>query len=72
MNNKVLLYSTENYFQYSLINHNGKEHLERIIYIYIYIYIYITESVCCPADFPDPGIEPGSPALLADSLQTEL
>ena len=41
MNNKVLLYSTENYFQYYLINHNGKEHLERIIYIYIYIYMYV-------------------------------
>ena len=25
-----------------------------------------------PGDLPDPGIEPGSPALQADSLQTEL
>ena len=25
-----------------------------------------------PADLPDPGIEPGSPALQADSLPTEL
>ena len=25
-----------------------------------------------PEDLPDPGIEPGSPALQADSLQTEL
>ena len=25
-----------------------------------------------PVDFPDPGIEPGSPALQADSLATEL
>ena len=25
-----------------------------------------------PADLPDPGIELGSPALLADSLQAEL
>ena len=25
-----------------------------------------------PADLPDPGIEPGSPALQADSLATEL
>ena len=25
-----------------------------------------------PGDFPDPGIEPGSPALQADSLLTEL
>ena len=26
INNKVLLYSTGNYIQYSLINHNGKEY----------------------------------------------
>ena len=25
INNKVLLYSTENYIQYLMINHNGKE-----------------------------------------------
>ena len=25
INNKVLLYSTGNYFQYPVINHNGKE-----------------------------------------------
>ena len=26
----------------------------------------------CPGDLPNPGIEPGSPALQADSLPTEL
>ena len=26
INNKVLLYSTGNYIQYPVINHNGKEH----------------------------------------------
>ena len=26
INNKVLLYSTENYIQYPIINHNGKEY----------------------------------------------
>ena len=31
INNKVLLYSTGNYIQYSMINHNIK-----IIYVYIY------------------------------------
>ena len=35
--NKALLYSTGNYIQYPLINHNRKE----------YIYVYITESLCC-------------------------
>ena len=35
LNNKVLLYSTENYIQYPMINHNGKEYKKRI-YIYMY------------------------------------
>ena len=26
INNKVLLYSTEDYIQYPMINHNGKEY----------------------------------------------
>ena len=29
-------------------------------------------SLLSPADLPDPGIKPGSPALQADSLPTEL
>ena len=29
-------------------------------------------SFLSPGDLPDPGIEPGSPALQADSLLTEL
>ena len=27
--NKILLYSTENYIQYPMINHNGKEYFEK-------------------------------------------
>ena len=42
INNKVLLYSTENYIQYPMISHNGKEFLKNI-------YICITESLCCTA-----------------------
>ena len=30
INNKVLLYSTGNYIQYPVINHNGKEYKKRI------------------------------------------
>ena len=30
INNKVLVYSTENYIQYPMINHNGKEHIKRM------------------------------------------
>ena len=39
INNKVLLYSTENYIQYSIINHNGREFQKQNV--------YITESLCC-------------------------
>ena len=51
INNKVLLYSTGNYIQYPLLNHNGKEYEKEYIYIYIYVYIHIykTESLCCTA-----------------------
>ena len=44
INNKVLLYSTENYIQYPVINHNGKEYETE------YIYICITESLCCTVE----------------------
>ena len=40
--NKVLLYSTGNYIQYSVINHNGKE--------YEKMYICVTESLCCTVE----------------------
>ena len=42
INNKVLLYSTGNYIQYPVTNHNGKE--------YEKVYICITESFCCTAE----------------------
>ena len=42
MNNKDLLYSTEHYIQYLVINHNGKEHKNYVcVYIYTYMYIYV-------------------------------
>ena len=44
INNKVLLYSTGNNIQYSVTNHNGKEHEKECIYIHIYIYVYIWSS----------------------------
>ena len=47
INNKVLLYSIENYIQYPVIDHHGKEYKKRI---YIHIYICITESLCCTAE----------------------
>ena len=50
INNKVLLYSTENYIQYPMINNNGKEYSLKRMCIYIYICICITESLCFTAE----------------------
>ena len=33
ISNKVLLYSTGNYIQYPVINHNGKEYEKEYIYV---------------------------------------
>ena len=33
INNRVLLYSTENYIQYLVINHNGKKYEKEYIYV---------------------------------------
>ena len=44
INSKVLLYSTGNYIQYIVINHNEKEYEKE------YIYICITDSLCCTAE----------------------
>ena len=41
---KDLLYSTGNYIQYSMINHNGKEYLKKNVYI------CTTESLCFAAE----------------------
>ena len=50
INNKVLLYSTGNYIQYPVTNHNGKEYICVCVCIYIDIYICITESLSCTAE----------------------
>ena len=35
INNKVLLYSTENYIQYPMISHNGRQYFKKeCIYVY--------------------------------------
>ena len=43
INNKVL-YSTGNYIQCLMINHNGKEYKKKNVYM------CITESLCCTAE----------------------
>ena len=45
---KALLYSTDNYIRYPMINHSGKEYLEKALCVYIYIHIY--ESLRCIAE----------------------
>ena len=35
INNMVLLYSTGNYIEYPMVNHNGKEYEKECVYIYI-------------------------------------
>ena len=44
INNKVLLYSTENYIQYPMINHRGKEY-QKNVYICV-----CNESLCYTAE----------------------
>ena len=48
INNKDLLYSTGNYIQYPMINHNGKYEKE---YIYLYVCVGVCVCVCvCVCD----------------------
>ena len=44
INNKVILYSTGNYIQYPVVNHNGKEYKNKDR-----LYVY-NESLCCTAE----------------------
>ena len=44
INNKVPQYSTENYIQYPMLNHNGKEYIKKKN-----VYICVTESLGCTA-----------------------
>ena len=40
INNKVLLYSTGNYIQYPVMNHNGKDYEKEYIYICMCVCVY--------------------------------
>ena len=40
-----ILYSTANHIKCPMINHDGKEHIRKRVYVYI----YIAESLCCTA-----------------------
>ena len=39
INNKVLLYSTGNYIQYTMINHNGKEYEKECVCVCVCVCI---------------------------------
>ena len=41
--NRVLLYSTGNYIQYSVINHNGKEYKKRMYVYNLVTLLYIRD-----------------------------
>ena len=47
LSTKDLLYPTENYIHYSVINHNGKEYEKKVVCVcvcvcmYIYVHMYI-------------------------------
>ena len=41
INNKVLLYSTGNYIQNPVINHNGREYEREYIHVYILFHIQL-------------------------------
>ena len=45
INNKVLLYSTGNYIQYPMINHNGKEYEKRNVCIYMCVCVCVCVCV---------------------------
>ena len=38
---------------------------------YVFFYYVFSSFIPSPGDLPNPGIEPGSPALQADSLPSE-
>ena len=44
INNKAILYRIENYIQYPMINHNGKEYLKKNVHV------SINESLCYTAE----------------------
>ena len=47
MNNMVLLYSTENYIQYPVINYNGKNMKKNVC---VCVCVCVTESLCCATE----------------------
>ena len=46
INNKILLYSTRNYIQYPVVNHNGKDYENKYTHTHTHIY----ESFYCTAE----------------------
>ena len=50
INNKVSLYSTGNYIQYPMINHNGREYIKQCIYMCVCMHVCIIKSLCYIAE----------------------
>ena len=51
---KVLLHSTGNYIQYSVINHNGKEYEKECMCACLYIVTQSCSTLCNPVDCSPP------------------
>ena len=49
MNKKHPSGSTENYVQYPIISHNGKEHENEYMCVCVCVCVCVTESLCCAA-----------------------
>ena len=47
ISNKVLLYSTENYIQNLMINHNGKKYFKKILMIYKILQKFCIRNFLC-------------------------
>ena len=49
-NNKALLYSTQEYIQYPIKSHNGKQYMKKNVCVCVCVCVYISESFCCTAE----------------------
>ena len=71
INNKVQQYQTENYIQYPMINHNGKEYFKKQYYMCMKVKVaQLCQTVCNPKDYgQNTGV--GSLSLLQGIFPTQ-
>ena len=71
MNNKPLNDMLEDGVYSSLLKGSSILFVDTHIHTYICVYCMHVYAIPFSRDFPNPGIEPGSPTLQADSLPSE-